>query len=76
MSTLVLSGNFALKFDPKEVTMTLIKLPEVLKLIPVCKSTWYTLLKEQGAPKTHRIGKRAVAWVKEDIEQWLANRQY
>lgn len=55
--------------------MTLIKLPDVLKLIPVCKSTWYTLLKEKGAPKTHKIGKRAVAWVKEDIEQWLTDRQ-
>lgn len=36
--------------------MTLLKLPDVLTLSPVCKSTWYTLLKEQGAPKTHKIG--------------------
>ncbi|WP_413775976.1 helix-turn-helix transcriptional regulator [Rheinheimera aquimaris] len=46
------------------------RLKDVLQMVPVSKATWYNLLKEPNAPKTHRL--RGVAfWEKSDIERWL-----
>jgi len=52
----------------------LIRLPEVLKMVPVGKTTWYGMVKAQQAPAPKKIGPRSVAWVKEEIEKWIENR--
>jgi prophage regulatory protein len=45
----------------------LIRLPEVLKLIPVCKSTWWKGIETGIYPKPVKIGVRSVAWRRRDI---------
>lgn len=44
-----------------------LRLPEVLKLIPVCKSSWWDGISKGLYPAPVRLGKRAVAWRVEDI---------
>lgn len=52
--------------------MVLIRLPEVLKMVPVSKTKWYAMIKANDAPRPVDLGPRSVAWVKEDVEEWIA----
>ncbi|MEJ0010636.1 MAG: AlpA family phage regulatory protein [Alphaproteobacteria bacterium] len=45
----------------------MLRLPEVLKLIPIGKSSWWDGIKQGIYPKPKRIGKRMSAWRVEDI---------
>ena len=55
--------------------MQLIKLPEVLKMVPVGKTTWYGLINQKAAPAPIQLGARSVAWDKADIEDWIRARK-
>lgn len=44
-----------------------LKLPDVLKLIPLSRTTWYQGIKDGVYPAPVKIGKRAVAWRRDDI---------
>jgi len=43
------------------------RLPAILKLIPVGRSTWWAGVKEGRFPKGVKIGKNTTAWRCEDI---------
>lgn len=51
--------------------MQLIRLPEVLQMVSVGKTTWYSLVKDNKAPAPKKLGARSVAWSKQDIENWI-----
>lgn len=44
-----------------------LRLPDVLKLYPVSKSTWWKGIQDGKFPSPVRIGERAIAWRAEDI---------
>lgn len=48
-----------------------LRLPQVLQLIPVCKSTWWAGIKAGRFPKGVKLGPRTTAWRAEDIHQLL-----
>lgn len=49
-----------------------LRLPQVLALIPVSKSTWYAGIKEGRYPQpTRALGKRVTAWAAADIRRFL-----
>ena len=44
------------------------RLPEILRLIPVCRSTWWSGVRSGRYPKpTRALGRRITAWRAEDI---------
>ena len=45
-----------------------IRLPEVLGLIPVSKSTWWAGVKSGRFPKPVKLGCRVTAWRAQDIQ--------
>jgi len=45
----------------------LLRLPQVLELIPVSKSTWWLGVKENRFPQPVKLGPRTTAWRVEDI---------
>lgn len=49
----------------------LLRMPQVLKLTGLSRSTIYNLLETNNFPRPIRLGKRAIAWTEEQIEQWL-----
>ena len=49
----------------------LLRLPEVLTLIPVSKSTWWAGVASGRFPKSVKIGPRTTAWRASDIYQLL-----
>lgn len=50
-----------------------IRLPEVLRLIPVSKSTWWAGVKSGHFPKPVKLAPRVTAWRIEDIRNWIKN---
>ena len=44
-----------------------VRLPTILKLLPISKSTWLTGVKSGYFPKPVRLGKKITAWRVEDI---------
>ncbi len=49
-----------------------LRLPDVLKLIPVSKSAWWDGIQKGFYPKAVPIGKRVSAWRVEDIRQLIS----
>lgn len=43
------------------------RLPAILAVIPVCKSTWWEGVKSGRFPKPVKLGERITAWRAEDI---------
>ena len=53
--------------DQQTQNCRLLRLPQVLELIPVGKSTWWAGVKTGRFPKPLRLGDRCVAWRATDI---------
>lgn len=50
---------------------TLLKLPEVLAMTRLKRSTVYSEMLAGRFPRPIKISKRAVAWVEADIQKWI-----
>lgn len=46
----------------------LLRLPDVLKIIPVGKSTWWAGVKTGKYPKPRKLGPKITCWLKADVE--------
>ena len=44
-----------------------LRLPQVLKIIPVCRATWWNGCKSGRFPKPVKLGPRTTAWKAADI---------
>jgi predicted DNA-binding transcriptional regulator AlpA len=49
-----------------------IRLPTILKIIPISKSTWWAGVKSGRFPKSVKLGVRTTAWRVEDIQDLIA----
>ena len=49
-----------------------LRLPQVLKLIPVSRATWWNGCRSGRFPKSVKLGPRTTAWRAEDIARLLA----
>ena len=52
-----------------------IRLPTILKLIPVSKSTWWEGIKTGRFPKPIKLGPRTTVWSVESIRALIAMHQ-
>ena len=54
--------------------MRLERLPEVKALTSLSRAHLYSLITSGAFPRPKRVGKRAVAWVSADIDDWINSR--
>jgi predicted DNA-binding transcriptional regulator AlpA len=52
-----------------------VRLPQVLKVFPVSKSTWWAGVKDGRYPKPVKLGPKMTAWRVEDIKELIASTQ-
>lgn len=52
-----------------------IRLPDILKLIPIGRSTWWAGISKGQFPKGIKIGARTTAWRVEDIRALILKLQ-
>jgi prophage regulatory protein len=51
----------------------LLRLPEVLALVPVSRATWYAGVKKGRYPEPVSLGPRCVAWKASDIQRIVSH---
>jgi len=51
-----------------------VRLPQVLKVYPVSRSTWWALIREGKAPRPVKLSRRCVAWRVQDIQCLIKGR--
>ena len=49
----------------------LLRLPQVLWLVPVSKTTWYRWIAEGKAPASVKLGAKTTVWKSEDIARFI-----
>lgn len=54
-------------------TGRLLRLPQVLEIIPVAPSTWWAGVKSGKYPKSIKLGPRTTAWRESEIQALVAN---
>lgn len=57
--------------DPSK---SLIRLPQVQEIVPYSRSTIYNLIAAGDFPPPVKLGPRASAWVKSEVEAWADER--
>ena len=53
-----------------------LRLPAILKLIPVCASTWWAGVKTGRFPQKVKLGNGVTAWRVEDIRDFINKQQH
>lgn len=48
-----------------------LRLPEVLNIVGLKKSTWYDRIKKEEAPEQIRLSSRCSVWSKNEIDHWM-----
>lgn len=51
--------------------MRLIKIKEVIKMTSLSRATIYKYMAEDSFPKPVPLGAKAVAWVEDEVENWI-----
>ncbi|WP_426293304.1 helix-turn-helix transcriptional regulator [Dyadobacter endophyticus] len=59
------------KFAPNVTLDRFLRLPEVLKLIPVSKATWWNGCRSGRFPKPYKLGPRTTAWKASEIQNCI-----
>lgn len=55
------------EFEERKVDIEFIKLPQVLEIYPVGRTTWLEGVKDGKYPQPYRLAKRSLAWRKADV---------
>jgi prophage regulatory protein len=53
---------------------TFLRLPRVIMLTGLSKSTLYSMIQEKSFPSSILLGRRTVAWLRVEVEQWISER--
>jgi prophage regulatory protein len=54
--------------------MRLIRIKEVQLLTSLARATIYKYIQEGGFPKQVSLGANAVAWIEEEVLEWIASK--
>jgi prophage regulatory protein len=52
----------------------LMKLPQVMEITTLSRSTIYSWIKAGSFPAPIKLGPRSVAWLKEEVDAWVTAR--
>ena len=52
-----------------------VRIPTILKIFPIGKSTWWNGVKDGRFPKPVKLGERVTAWHVDDIRDLIAKYQ-
>lgn len=72
--TPALAGTEAHASEGFEMNNKLHRLPAVIEITGLGRSTIYRMMDEGTFPKPIKLGQRAVAWQDDLIRQWIASR--
>lgn len=65
-------GREMADIDTQILAKGFLRLPQILKIIPVSRSTWWSWVKSGRAPQGIKLGPRMTAWRLEDVHELVA----
>lgn len=72
LGEIISGGVFMAQETTKKLPETgFLRLPQVLELIPVSKTTWWDGVKEKRFPQPVKIGPKTTVWRIEDIRAFI-----
>lgn len=80
VGTTLATGNLAPTGHPKAtpavtaVQPTLLRLPMVMRITGLARSTIYKLISQNQFPVPVKLSARAVAWLQSEIDNWVSSR--
>ena len=60
-----------IQHEPALSNSAYLRLPQILELIPIGRSTWWLWVSQGKAPKGVKLGPRTTAWKASEIQQLL-----
>lgn len=60
--------------SPTQRQVEVLRLPQVIRVTGLCRSTIYQLEAEQRFPRRIKISTRAVGWLHAEVQAWLTKR--
>ena len=51
----------------------LVRLPQILKIVPISPSTWWKWIREGKAPKGRKLARNVTVWKAEEILSFVVN---
>ncbi len=69
----VQAENYNDQMNPQLPSMGFMRLPQILTVLPISKSTWWAGVKAGRFPEPVKLGPRITVWRTEDIHQLIAN---
>jgi len=60
--------------SPSQAPIQILRLPEVMKRVGICRALIYQRIADGSFPKQISLGARAVGWLEHEINAWLAVR--
>ncbi len=57
--------------QPIQATQGFLRLPQILNLIPIGKSSWWRWVAEGKAPKPIKLGAKTTVWKAEEINAFI-----
>lgn len=63
------------KIEEKKIISALVREQELLQILSCSRSTLWRLRRNGSFPKPIKIGNRSIAWIREDIDAWIKERQ-
>ncbi|MBN2034829.1 MAG: AlpA family phage regulatory protein [Deltaproteobacteria bacterium] len=54
--------------DERKITQRFLRLPQVLEIFPISKSTWWKGIKEGRFPRPIKLTERTSVWSRSDID--------
>lgn len=58
----------------QNASIRLIRLPDVIAITGLRRSTVYALIRDNKFPKQVQLGTRGAAWVESEIQDWMMQR--
>ena len=55
-------------------TTTVWRLPEVVRRTGLSRSTIYEMVSREGFPRQVKLGRRAVGWLANDVDEWIRSK--
>jgi prophage regulatory protein len=67
----ILVERFLMNDSENSRAVSFLRLPQVLARFPVCRSTWWSGVKEGIYPSGVKLSKNTTAWLSTDIDQLI-----
>jgi len=70
----MLAASVGLQWRTKMASTKIWRLPQVIRRTGLSRSTIYEMIGRGELPKQIQLGRRAVGWIADDVDEWIQSK--